>query len=304
MAYSVRRFRGTGLLIAAAALAAMLPAGAGAAKPPRGVLAVFATPGTYTFTVPDKVSSLTFEVSGAEGGAVDDGGSPATLIAHGGRGGQATGTFAANAGDMFQIVVGARGENAHGMAAGAGGFNGGGSGGGGGTASDGNFYFGGGGGGGASDVRAGSCALTASCGLGERIVVGGGGGGAGGTLPGPVSGGGGGGINGGNGQGIGGGLGGTQTSGGGCPIPSGNTQTDGSFGTGGNGNGFGSSGGGGGWYGGAGSCTSSVLDPAPGSEGHGSGGGGGSGFISASAKNKSTFPGGSATNGTIVISTP
>jgi hypothetical protein len=287
-----------------ATLAAMSMVGASSAKPPPGVLVTLDTPGVYTFTVPDKVSSLTFEVSGAEGGAVDDGADPATLIAQGGRGGLARGTFAVKSGDVFQIVVGGRGGNAHGTTPGAGGFNGGGGGLSGGTASDGNFYFGGGGGGGASDVRSGPCALTASCGLGERIVVGGGGGGAGGTLPGPVSGGGGGGLEGAAGEGIGGGLGGTQTSGGGCPIPSGNTQTDGSFGIGGPGNGFGASGGGGGWYGGAGSCTSSVLDPAPGSEGHGSGGGGGSGFISPTAKNRSTFPGGSATHGRVVISTP
>ena len=79
--------------------------------PPRGE-AIFATPGTFTFVVPPRVTEMTVEVWGAGGGSpinhcfgqrcmCCDGG--------GGGGGYAASTLSVRAGDSYSIVVGAGG---------------------------------------------------------------------------------------------------------------------------------------------------------------------------------------------------
>jgi hypothetical protein len=289
----------------AAVCAALLAGSATSAPKPPTVFADLTTPGVHSFTVPAKVKAITFDVFGAAGGrAVDDSTVPGTIIANGGAGGQARVTLVVVPGETFQIVVGGRGTNSSGATAGVGGFNGGGSGQVGGTFTDPNvFYYGGAGGGGASDVRAGTCAVTLSCGLGDRVIVGGGGGGASGDAVGNAGPGGvGGGLNGLNGGGTGGGGGGTQTAAGRCPLGNHN-DSSGSFGLGGDGKGGAVGGGGGGWWGGAGGCTAPTGIPGEGSIGQGSGGGGGSGFITQGGNKKSaSFPGGvSNTDGRVVI---
>jgi hypothetical protein len=288
----------------AALFAAFLAGGAASATNPPTVLAEFTTPGTYAWVVPAKVKFVTFDVFGAEGGsAVDDSTVPGTIVALGGRGGEALAGFPVTPGQTIQIVVGGRGENSSGVTRGTGGFNGGGNGDSGGIYSGSNrpttVFYGGAGGGGASDVRMGPCASSLTCALADRVVVGGGGGGAGGEPDQPGSAGGaGGGLSGGTGVGDGAGRGGTQQAGGDCLFPGGtNPQTSGSFGQGGGGNGA-SGGGGGGWYGGAGGCTNGI----PPSDGQGSAGGGGSGFIPSGGKVTSSFPGGTSnTNGSVII---
>jgi hypothetical protein len=300
-------------LSAGAVAAAGLVAGAGTAAKPPTILATFDTPGTYTWTVPGKVSTVTFDVFGAEGGSVvDDSIPPGVLVTRGGFGGQARVSGPVSSGLTFQIVVGGRGANAHDQAAGSGGFNGGGGGTGGGfytgSVEPNVLFYGGAGGGGASDVRIDGtgCALTVSCGLDDRIIVGGGGGGAGGHPTRAAGGGSGGGNDGSGGQGVGGGGGGTQQAGGKCSLPSGSPD-EGTFGHGGDGIGGAEGGGGGGWYGGGAGCTSSVVNPpGEGSVGQGSGGGGGSGFVPLPGKKITVvFPGGTSSgHGRVVISTP
>jgi hypothetical protein len=305
-----------GRLLAAAtgtAAVAALLAGAGIAAKPPTILATFDTPGTYSWTVPSGVRSVTVDVFGAEGGSVvDDSVPPGILVSRGGFGGQARGSGPVSSGVTFQIVVGGRGENAHDQTSGAGGFNGGGDGTGGGYFSGSVepdvLFYGGAGGGGASDVRidTSGCALTLSCGLDDRIIVGGGGGGAGGHPTAAADGGSGGGTQGSAGEGVGGGGGGTQEAGGKCSIPSGSPD-GGSFGQGGDAIGGAEGGGGGGWYGGGAGCTSSVVNPpGQGSVGQGSGGGGGSGFLPPPGKKITvTFPGGTSSgHGRVLISTP
>jgi hypothetical protein len=285
----------------AAAVAAFMVGGAASAPKPPTVLASFTTPGVYSFTVPAKVRSITFDVFGGEGGRAVTAGSPGTIVGNGGPGGHARVTLTVAAGQTFQIVVGARGGNSSGTTPGAGGFNGGGSGDTGGTYGGSNrpttVFLGGAGGGGASDVRAGTCAALQTCGLADRVIVAGGGGGAGGDPDASSTGGTGGGLTGGTGFGDGAGRGGTQLAAGTCLFPGGtNPQTSGSLGQGGSGNGA-SGGGGGGLYGGAGGCTSGI----PPSDGQGSAGGGGSGFLPSSAK-KASFPSDlSNTNGSVTI---
>ena len=307
MGRHVRRLSATlvSAVAGAALFAAFLAGGAASASKPPTILATFTTPGTHAWVVPDKVKVVTFDVFGAEGGStVDDSTSPGTIIALGGRGGEALATFPVTPGQTIQIVVGGRGVDSSGETAGAGGFNGGGDGDRGGIYGGSNrpttVFFGGAGGGGASDVRLGPCAVSLTCALADRVVVGGGGGGAGGEpTEAPGTGGAGGGPSGGTGVGDGAGRGGTQLTGGTCLFPGGtNSQTSGSFGQGGGGNGAGG-GGGGGWYGGAGGCTSGI----PPSDGQGSAGGGGSGLIPTSDKKVTgSFPGGTSnTNGSVVI---
>jgi hypothetical protein len=295
-------------IAAAALISALLAGGAASAPKPPTILATFTTPGTYAWVVPDKVKLVTFDVFGAEGGStVDDSTVPGTIIALGGRGGEALATFPVTAGQTIQIVVGGRGGDSSGVTQGTGGSNGGGNGNDGGIYSGSNrpttVFYGGAGGGGASDVRMGPCANSLTCALADRVVVGGGGGGAGGEpTEAPATGGAGGGPSGGTGVGDGAGRGGTQQAGGDCLFPGGtNPGTSGSFGQGGGGNGAGG-GGGGGWYGGAGGCTSGI----PPSDGQGSAGGGGSGLISPSDKKVTgSFPGGTSnTNGSVIITTP
>jgi Glycine rich protein len=148
---------------------------------------VFAFTGAdQSWVVPAGVTSATFDVFGAQGGSGN--------IYFGGAGGEATATVSVIPGDVLEILVGGQGGPIFGAPPGTGGFNGGGDGGAGGTATGAFAPDGatGGGGGGASDVRAGSCAHTSTCGLADRFIVGGGGGMvASGPLRAPVPGGGG-----------------------------------------------------------------------------------------------------------------
>jgi Glycine rich protein len=178
------------------------------------VLATFNSAGSYTWTVPSLVKRVTFDVYGASGGNVVDG---STLLATGGRGGEAKGQLSVKPGQVFEVVVGGRGGDNNGYLGGPGGFNGGGVGG----------------------FQDGSC-----CGAG-----GGGAGWASGT---GITGGAGGGV---AGTDVGG-RGGHQTEGG-IQDPNwctGDARADGSFGAGGDAANcvvtVGIAGGGGGWFGG------------------------------------------------------
>ncbi|HEX3840060.1 MAG TPA: putative Ig domain-containing protein [Acidimicrobiales bacterium] len=228
-----------------------------------------------TFTVPPGVTSVTFDVIGAQGGGAT---SPRDAS---GNGGEALVTSTVTPGSQYQINVG--GQN---------GYNGGGSGAnerpyGNGTSAN---------GGGASDVRLGGTALA------NRVVVGGGGGGAGDFGD---AGGSGAGPNGGNGVGennggviTNGGGGGTQSAGGGagsctnCHF-AGSGGSVGQGGTGGVGWYLAGGGGGGGYFGGGGAagCDESGLCTGP-------GGGGGSSF----GPTGTTFNNGvQSGNGSVVI---
>ncbi|WP_340540920.1 glycine-rich protein [Nocardioides sp. GXZ039] len=232
------------VIVAAAALAT---AGGASGAPGKGSQEIFDAPGTYAWTVPNGVKSVTVLVRGAAGGH--------SASASGGVGGESQAKLAVAPGQSLQIVVGGRGQGVEpgGAAGGAGGFNGGGDG-----TDAGLFRDPGAGGGGASDIRidalSGACAAALTCPLSARIVVAGGGGGAGGDSGSPLDGGAGGGF---AGLGSGAGAGGTQDGGSG-------------FGTGGSGDSAdcpcSAGGGGGGWFGG--------NHGAP-----GAGGGGGSGYV-------------------------
>jgi Glycine rich protein len=204
------------------------------------------------FTVPARVTELTVDAFGAQGGqsAGDD---PAS----GGLGGEAIATIAVSPGEVLVLMVGGRGAAGAPTPA-AGGFNGGGAGG----TAVGTPGFGGGGGGGASDVRQGGTSLA------DRVVVAGGGGG-GGAEGSTCTGGGGGGMTGDTTAGscaVLAGGGGTQSAGG--AAGAGTEGTAGVLGIGGAGEddigtvASSGGGGGGGLFGGGG----------------GGGGGGGSGF--------------------------
>jgi hypothetical protein len=234
---------------------------------------IYQTPNgaSEAWVVPAGVNSATFDVYGAAGGMNDLG------FVGGSLGGEVSFTLPVSAGDPYQLVVGGAGGDIN---SGAAGFNGGGAGGAGGTVGS----SPGGGGGGGSDVRAGACAATLTCGLADRIIVAGGGGG---SVHGFFDesfrflgwGGGGGYPNGGAGGAIesgASGAGGTQSDGGdrGLGVSGGGDGTKGALGLGGGGGaganapGDGGGGGGGGYYGGGGG----------GGGGFGSGGGGGSSF--------------------------
>jgi uncharacterized repeat protein (TIGR01451 family) len=151
--------------VVAAALAWISPARA--ADPPPGcstsagqITCVFVYTGfPQIWIVPTGVTSASFYVSGAEGGA---GG------VRGGSGGTAFGTMSVTPGTAMQVNVGGQGSSA--AAGGAGGWNGGGAG----SAPS-------GGGGGGSDVRRGACSASTTCTVNDRFIVGGGGGGGGGV---------------------------------------------------------------------------------------------------------------------------
>jgi hypothetical protein len=298
-------FRGVVRFVAPAVVATVVlfAVGVASADRPGSTLATFSTPGTYTWAVPNGVKQVTFDLFGAEGGTAspEAGGGP------GGLGGEASATFNVQAGQVFEIVVGGGGPGCcpvdfkgfHPF-----GFNGGGA--------------GDAGGGGATDVRAGDCAASMSCGLSARIIVAGGGGGGG--IP-PLDpsclfplgvggpGGDGGGSSGGPGGGQfvnddGGGGGGTQTSGGagggtGFPGEDGSFGSGGASATGGGGGGCifggggvgGAGGGGGGWFGGGGGGVSG-------------GGGGGSGFVDALAVSGTMQTGVHSGDGMVVITKP
>lgn len=114
----------------------------------------FSSMGTYEYTVPADVTSVTFDISGAAGGR------DTALASVAGLGGRLTGVLAVNPGDVLSVTNGGVGMD--GMMGGMGGFNGGGDG----------MNFGGGGGG-ATDIRLNGTTL------GDRVAIAGGGGGAG-----------------------------------------------------------------------------------------------------------------------------
>ncbi len=178
---------------------------------------------------------MTFDVYGAPAQGYDGYWYPGV----GGYGGETKATMPVVPGSPFEIVIG-----------GSTGYNGGGA-----AGSPGGLP-----GAGATDVRIGTCAVTASCALSARILVAGGGGAAPNNFGGGGSGGG---LTGQDGGGMnGGGTAGTQTAGGTGNLGGG----DGSLGLGGSGAADGG-GGGGGYYGGGGG-------------GAADGGGGGSAYIS------------------------
>jgi glycine rich protein len=275
-AWLTRRSRFAAALVSAVCV---LAAGAGAtgagavALPVRATvttLATFTTPGTYTWTVPPGVKTVTFDVVGASGGDLDQvNHGVRTVLAAGGAGGEAKAKLGVKPGEVFEIVVGGQGGVAtEGVGGGAGGFNGGGAGAG--------LLPPGAGGGGGTDVRIGGrgdeCATVENCDLSYRIIVAGGGGGGGedGNFTSGGDGGVGGGVAGGTGVGDGAGAGGLQEGPSLC-----NGCTKGMFGIGADAGAHSNGGGaGGGWWGG-----NSLYF----------GGGGGSGFITQLAKT-SSFP--------------
>ena len=263
------------------------------------------TGSVQTLTVPSCVSSISFQVTGAQGGTYSPGGNP-------GLGGLVTGVITVTAGQVLNIYVG--GQN---------GYNGGGLGGvNGSTINAGPPTGFAANGGGASDIRTGGIALT------DRIVVAGGGGGAsangvwaGCQVAGPAgNGGNGGGVIGANGTfgvgnpcncgggGGGGGFGGTAIAGGAtgayvgspaCLRVSWGPGQPGVLGIGGNGstqyhNGTGGGGGGGGgYYGGGSGANGSDTTP-------GGGGGGGSSFTGL-ATNTTNVQGIQTGNGQVIL---
>ena len=226
------------------------------------------TGAVQSFVVPQGVTSIDFDVSGAQGGA--------NWVNNTNFGGRVTATVAVTPGETLLVYVG---EQPNGT---TGGYNGGGAG-----------ETGGQGGGGGSDVRRGAGTLA------DRLVVGGGGGGAGYWDNLEVVGGIGGGTTGADGYREpdfgtnAGGKGATQSAGGAdgtCGDPN-VTTLAGAFGQGGAPSGCGCEGygGGGGWYGGAGS-------------GNCRGGGGGSGYAIPAATNVTHYPGTRAGNGQVILS--
>ncbi|WP_268248413.1 glycine-rich protein [Streptomyces melanogenes] len=216
------------------------------------------TGSAQSFTVPDKVYSISVDAFGAQGQDGPEGGST------GGLGGEAQAQLAVTPGQVLQINVGGSGGYGGSGAAGTGNE----------PAAD------GGAGGGASDVRQGANGPS------DRLVVAGGGGGGGNWIGTAVSGNGG---NGGGASGTAGGNGsdgaegggaGTASAGGagglganGAPAATGGAPALG--GTGGAGaSGAGGGGGGGGWFGGGGG--GGILSSPSGTVGS-AGGGGGSG---------------------------
>jgi hypothetical protein len=258
----------------------------------------FTTPGSYTWTVPDGLSSVSIVATGAGGGGGGlSGASPGSV---GGAGAVVTSTLSVTAGEVLDLVVGGGGQagsNGIGGACGPGG-----------------------GGGGSSNVDAGSS---------DQIIAGGGGGAGpgvcGGSAGGSAGGAGGAGGNGANGAGGGGGGGSGGTGGAGGSIFSFGGPPFGSSGGNGNGGGGGAGGNNGPYTGGAGGsgvgAGSGGSGPGVdmnGGGGGGYGGGGSGGPSSGGGAGGSTGPagttyapanngGGSATNGgdgSIVITLP
>ncbi|WP_370109728.1 Ig-like domain-containing protein [Streptacidiphilus sp. MAP12-33] len=266
--------------------------------------------GSDTFTVPDGVTAVTVDLSGAEGGSaagyIDP--HPAGPGAPGGLGGETRATLPVTPGQTLQITLGAAGvpgSSRHGEFARPGG-PGHGRGGGG-------AHGGGGSGGGGSDVRVGAFGGS------DRVLVAGGGGGAGNGGPELQGGAGGGavGLDGGQSDGpLGSGLAGggaSQTAAGhGSPNtlyggpgtpgidldPITSEPDPGSGGTGGNGGagGPGGGGGGGGWHGGGGGSGGGNPGYFP-----GAGGGGGSSYAEPSATDVSLLQGVNHGNGSAVV---
>ena len=153
---------------AAAALAVgLLPMGSASADVE--TISFDCTGGARSWVVPDGVTSATFELWGAEGGATDP--------VPGGLGGHVKASMAVTPGETFQLNVGCAGADGFNTANGGGGDGGFPDGGDGGDplASQVNA-LGGAGGGGSSDVRRGGTTIA------DRVLVAGGGGGAGAAL--------------------------------------------------------------------------------------------------------------------------
>ncbi len=283
------RLRLAAVLLGVAALAAVIAASLWTSPALASITVYCATPGDSggcpDFVVPDGVTSVTFQVWGAAGGAGGTNGSGCSPSTAGRLGGHVTATYTVSPNETFHLYVGAKGGDGacggDGVGAGGAGGTGGNSdasGGAGGAGSGDNLSNngGGGGGGGETDIR------FSGTGLASRILTAGGGGGAGAA---GAAGGAGGGSPAGNGapSGLGAGGGGGATvsaSGAGGSGGPGGDGSSGSSGTGGAGgiasdsaNGAGGGGGGGaGYYGGGGGEAGSNTDG-------GAGGGGGSGEV-------------------------
>ncbi len=223
------------------------------------------TGAAQSFTVPSGVTSITFDIQGAQGG-----GGYSAPLAIPGLGGRVQGMITTTPGEVLQINVGGAGGAGGTTIGGTAGWNGGGAGGGwsGGRS--------GGGGGGASDIRRGGTALL------NRIIVASGGGGTGVNYSTGDAGGNGGGLTGANGltgSYLGGGA--TQSAGGAPNGALGIGGPGGSVNTGG--------GGGGGYYGGGGSLWE--------------GGGGGSSYCTTVGASSVVHTAGYKTgNGTVILS--
>lgn len=131
------------------------------------------TAGQYTFKVPVGVTTIQFDIRGAEGGSDPRHGSRIDLTQqdvwsrrYPGRGGRVTGSLSVTPGETLTIMVGGRGNGIQG------GFNGGGQGGYESGPTDGTNSRNGTGGGGATDIR------SAGSGINNRRVIAAGGGGA------------------------------------------------------------------------------------------------------------------------------
>ena len=240
----------------------------GAAAGTAAATQTFSSPGSYSFTVPAGVTSLTIAATGATGG------SSAAGRAGGGRGASMTATVDVTPGEQLSVTVGAPGSGS----AGGGAFVSGQPGAGGGA----------GGAGSAANGGAGGGASTVSMsqppgGPPVYLLVAGGGGGAGGAAAGGLGSGGDAGSAGAGGSpGIAGGGAGSASAGGtggAAGFGGGTGGADGSSGTGGGGGGggpVGGGGGGGGLFGGGGGGGG-------GNGTLGGGGGGGSSFVAAGA---------------------
>jgi hypothetical protein len=259
----------------------------------------FTTPGSYTWTVPEGLASISIVATGGGGGGGGLSGSIAGPV--GGAGALVTSTLSVTPGQVLNLIVGGGGQSGtNGPSLGGGG-----------------YYFGAGGGGGGS--------TTVNAGTSHQIIAGGGGGG------GSINGGAGGDAGGTNGTGGNGGnaYGGAMTGGGGGsggtggPAgtdfggPGGSPGSDGNGGPGGLGGSNGSyPGGTGGSSAGSGAGANGTAGLWSGGGGGGFGGGGTGGHSTGGGAGGSTGPlgttygpagngGGSATNGgdgSIVIS--
>jgi hypothetical protein len=253
----------------------------GTGTAPAATTLSFLTPGSQSFTVPNDVSLITFDITGAGGGTAPSGACTP------GKGGRVQATYIVTPGSKLTIVVAGKGANSTNIAGGAGGVGGGGNGG---TVS---FNFGGGGGGGASSVA----------GTGGLQIVAAGGGGCGAYSGATYGGGGNDGAAGVDGQTSKGGGPGTQSAGG-AGGASANVAdaagANGSSGQGGAGAGAspqngGGGGGGGGYFGGGGGGG------VRGGEGTAGGGGGGSNSASAGGANVAVTSGVGAGDGVVTL---
>ena len=236
----------------------VLGAGASVASATVTATTSFTSPGSYSFTVPAWVSSITVTAVGGSGGSLTGG----CILYSGGEGASLTATVAVSPGEQLFVGVGAPGvgHSCPHAVADAGGAGGG--------ASGGSASITGGGGGGGASLVGGS---TPSPGFRFLLVVAGGGGGA----AAPAAGGDAGAPGQDSGDGAGGGAG-TASAGGIAGVGSGGAGAAGSFGlggAGGSGSADGGGGGGGGYYGGGGGGAGAM----------GGGGGGGSSFVVAGA---------------------